>query len=96
MTSVTQTCEVGEEKDEVEQTITLCHITVPMIQAGQSTEPCRSGHTSYVPGYYRQLAHKGEDAEHLDFTFAAKHGDMIADAISNLNNDPMSIAEAQS
>ena len=41
------------------------------------------------------MACEDEDAEHLDFAFAAKHGDMIANAISNLNNDPTSIAKAQ-
>ena len=51
-TSVTQTYKVGKEKDEVKQTITPHCIIVPMIQAGQSTEPCCSGHTSYVPRYY--------------------------------------------
>ena len=93
---VTRTQEVGEEVEEVEQTITPCHISVPRVLSTGPSEPRRSRRTTYIPGYYQQLAYEGEDAEHLDYVFSATFSDIIAAAISDLNDDPRSIREAQS
>ena len=93
-TPVIHTHEIGEE-NEVEQTITPRRITVPTTPIAEPSEPRRSGRTSYVPGYYRQLTRE-DDAEHLDFVFAANHSELIADSISELNDDPISLREARS
>ena len=93
-TPVTRTREVGEE--EVEQTITPCHILVPRVPSTGPSKPRRSRRTTYIPGYYQQLAHEGKDTEHLDYVFSATFSDIIAAAISDLNDDPRSIREAQS
>jgi hypothetical protein len=85
-----------EDEDEVEQTITPRRITVPTVPAATPSEPRRSGRTSHVPGYYRQLAREDDDAEHIDFAFSAQFSDVIAAAISDLNKDPTSLNEAQS
>ena len=50
-TPVTRTREVGEEEEEVEQTITPRHISVPRVPSAGPSEPCRSGHTTYIPCY---------------------------------------------
>ena len=93
---VIRTREVGEEEEEVEQTITPHCISVPRVPSTGPSEPHHSGCTTYIPGYYQQLAHEGEDTEHLDYVFSATFSDIIAAAISDLNDDPRSIREAQS
>ena len=96
-TPIVQTREVGEEEDEVEQTIMPRRISVPSTPIAEPSEPRRSGRTSRLPGYYRQLAHKDiEDAEHLDYVFAIGLGDVLSTAINAYSDDPQSLGEAQS
>ena len=49
-----------------------------------------------MPGFYRQLAHEDDNAEHLDYVFSAEHDHVILNGIESLNDDPQSLAEAQS
>jgi transposase InsO family protein len=92
-TPVMPTRLIGEE-DEVEQTITLRHITVPTSPASEHPGLRRSGRVTHVPGYYRQLQ-EGEDiAEHLDYVFFAGFGDIAADAACNTDDVPTSVEEA--
>ena len=89
--------QVGEKEEEVKQTITSRRITVSTAPIAGSSEPCCSGHTSHTPEYYRQLAQEdNNDAEHLDYVFLAEYGDILAGAITNLNDDPKSLSEAKS
>jgi len=66
-----------------------------MTPAVKPSEPHHSGCTSHVPKYYQQLACE-DDAEHLNYVFTADFDDVIADSISDLNDNPVSLQEAQS
>ena len=89
--------QVGEEEEEVKQTITPRCITVSTAPIAGSSEPRHSGRTSRTPEYYRQLAQEdNNDAEHLDYVFLAEYGDILAEAITDLNDDPKSLPKAKS
>ena len=85
------------DKDEVEQTITLRRITVPTVPAAGPSSTRRSGRTSRVPGFYRQLAQEDEDdTEHVDFVFTADLSKFAIEALTKLTEDPRMLSEARS
>jgi len=94
-TPVIQMHQIGDEdKDKVEQTITLHRITILTMPVATPSEPHCSGCTSHAPGYYRQLTQEDDDAEHLDFAFSTQFSDIIAAAISDLSKDLTTLHEA--
>ncbi|KAI0262837.1 hypothetical protein BGY98DRAFT_1168515, partial [Russula aff. rugulosa BPL654] len=95
-TPTSQTREILDE-DEVEQTITPRRITVSTVPAAGPSSARRSGRTSRVPGFYRQLAQEDEDdAEHVDFVFTADLSEFAIEAFSELIEDPRTLNQARS
>ena len=73
-----------------------CHITVPTAPTARPSDQRRSGQMSYVPRFYWQLAQEDDNAKHLDYVFSTEHNHVILNGIEGLNDNPQSLAEAQS
>jgi hypothetical protein len=88
-----QAHDIDEDEDKIEKTIMPCRIVVPTTP--QLSQPQHLGHTAHIPGQYQQLAGE-DDAEHLDYIFAAGYDDLITQAIKDLSSDPKSLLEVRS
>jgi len=73
-------CNVGNEEEEVKNTITSQHYIVPTVPSVGPSVPHHSACIANPPGYYHQLAGEDSDAaaEHLDCTFLVGYDDIIA------------------